>query len=140
MHHFNRVTGTSICNVFCFNPKDIAVDGWVLTILTKDYLSYGPATQTVGMMFGSLIAYNFFIPLNSQYFCNTYLFSTPREVELFFYLTDYSINRLLYYQSMVSGRSMHFSFWVWLYSFISLSRKRSSGVRKLSHLEKLLKW
>jgi len=71
--------------------QDVAVDGWVLTILTEDYISYGPATQTIGLMLGSLISYNLFIPLNSTYFCNKYLYSAPKiepllTVETFWYL------------------------------------------------------
>jgi len=70
--------------------QDVAVDGWVLTILTEDYISYGPATQTIGLMLGSLISYNLFIPLNSTYFCNKYLYSVAKTeplltVETFWY-------------------------------------------------------
>jgi len=49
----------------------------MLTILTPDFLPYGPSTETLGLMLGGFIAYNLFIPLNSTYFCNKYLFFTP---------------------------------------------------------------
>jgi len=56
--------------------QDIAVDGWMLTILTPDYIPFGSSAESLGLMVGGFLAYNVFIPLNSTYFCNKYLFST----------------------------------------------------------------
>jgi len=65
--------------------QDIAVDGWMLTILTPDYIPFGSSAESLGLMVGGFIAYNVFIPLNSTYFCNKYLFSTPRVVRDFLF-------------------------------------------------------
>jgi len=68
-----------LCTVF-MALQDIAVDGWVVTLLSDEYLSYGPMTQSVGLILGRLMAHNIFIPLNSVKYCNENIFSTPREV------------------------------------------------------------
>jgi len=119
--------------------KDVAVDGWVLTILTEDYISFGPATQTVGLMLGSLVSYNLFIPLNSTYFCNKYLFSIPRNV-LLEILKLVETFRNQYWQWKPFG--------IWMlclclespYLFISLWKRKNWNLKKALHSKKLLVW
>lgn len=61
--------------------QDIAVDGWVVTILSKEFLAYGAMTQTIGLTLGRLFSHNFFIILNSVSYCNKYIYSEPQEVK-----------------------------------------------------------
>lgn len=62
--------------------QDIAVDGWVITILSQENRPYGSLAQTLGLTLGGIIGFNIFIPLNSVMFCNTYLYHLPKEVLL----------------------------------------------------------
>ncbi|KAJ1818964.1 hypothetical protein LPJ60_004031 [Coemansia sp. RSA 2675] len=65
--------------VFLSATQDIAVDGWALTLLSKENLSYASTCQTVGINCGFFLSFTVFLALNSTEFSNKYLFSTPRE-------------------------------------------------------------
>ncbi|KAJ2785548.1 hypothetical protein H4R18_000493 [Coemansia javaensis] len=65
--------------VFLSATQDIAVDGWALTLLSKENLSYASTCQTVGINCGYFLSFTVFLALNSVEFSNKYLFSTPRE-------------------------------------------------------------
>jgi hypothetical protein len=57
--------------------KDIAVDGWVISILSEAALPYGAMTQTAGFILGNLFSRSFFVLLSSVEFSNKYIYSTP---------------------------------------------------------------
>ena len=59
--------------------QDIAVDGWVVTILNKEFISYGAMTQTIGLTLGGLFSYNFFVLLNSVEYSNKYFYATTQS-------------------------------------------------------------
>ncbi|KAJ2010942.1 hypothetical protein GGI06_004727, partial [Coemansia sp. S85] len=65
--------------VFLSATQDIAVDGWALTLLSKENLSYASTCQTVGINCGFFLSFTVFLALNSTEFSNKYLFSTPHE-------------------------------------------------------------
>ncbi|KAJ1903097.1 hypothetical protein LPJ81_003246, partial [Coemansia sp. IMI 209127] len=65
--------------VFLGATQDIAVDGWALTLLSKENLSYASTCQTVGINCGYFLSFTVFLALNSVEFSNKYIFSTPRE-------------------------------------------------------------
>ncbi|KAJ2552188.1 hypothetical protein EV175_003411 [Coemansia sp. RSA 1933] len=65
--------------VFLGATQDIAVDGWALTLLSKENLSYASTCQTVGINCGYFLSFTVFLALNSTEFSNKYIFSTPRE-------------------------------------------------------------
>ncbi|KAJ2884664.1 hypothetical protein IWW38_005403, partial [Coemansia aciculifera] len=65
--------------VFLSATQDIAVDGWALTLLSKENLSYASTCQTVGINCGFFLSFTVFLALNSTEFSNKYIFSTPRE-------------------------------------------------------------
>ncbi|AQZ17862.1 YBR220C [Zygosaccharomyces parabailii] len=65
--------------VFLCATQDIAVDGWALTILSKDSLSYASTAQTVGMNLGYFLSFTVFISLNSSDFANKYFRTVPKE-------------------------------------------------------------
>lgn len=68
--------------VFLCATQDIAVDGWALTILSKQSLSYASTAQTVGINMGYFLSFTIFLSLNSSDFANKYFRSTPREYGL----------------------------------------------------------
>jgi len=59
--------------------QDVAVDGWALSIMSRENLAYGALSQTIGLTLGIILAFNVFIPLNSIDFCNQYIFSSPQQ-------------------------------------------------------------
>ncbi|KAJ1762142.1 hypothetical protein LPJ77_000373 [Coemansia sp. RSA 2523] len=65
--------------VFLSATQDIAVDGWALTLLSKENLSYASTCQTVGINCGFFLSFTVFLALNSVEFSNKYLFSVPRD-------------------------------------------------------------
>lgn len=65
--------------VFLCATQDIAVDGWALTILSKQSLSYASTAQTVGMNMGYFLSFTIFLSLNSSDFANKYFRSSPRD-------------------------------------------------------------
>ncbi|KAI9226758.1 MAG: acetyl-coenzyme A transporter 1-domain-containing protein [Piptocephalis tieghemiana] len=53
--------------------QDIAVDGWALTLLSQENLSYASTAQTIGLNTGYFVSFTIFLALNSAEFCNKYL-------------------------------------------------------------------
>lgn len=71
---------------FCFfflillcATQDIAVDGWALTILSKNALSYASTAQTIGLNTGYFISFTIFLAFNSKDFVNKYFRSVPLD-------------------------------------------------------------
>lgn len=63
--------------VFLCATQDIAVDGWALTILSKQSLSYASTAQTVGLNIGYFLSFTVFLALNSSEFVNKYFRTIP---------------------------------------------------------------
>ncbi|MCO5598581.1 hypothetical protein L7F22_052678 [Adiantum nelumboides] len=59
--------------------QDIAVDGWALTLLSDENLSYASTAQTVGLNTGYFLSFTVFLAFNSVEFCNKYIRSTALE-------------------------------------------------------------
>ena len=68
--------------VFLCATQDICVDGWALTILSKQSLSYASTAQTVGLNMGYFLSFTVFISLNSSEFINKYFRSIPKSYGL----------------------------------------------------------
>jgi len=60
------VTFTSL--VFFSATQDIAVDGWALTLLSQDCLSYASTCQTIGLNTGFFASFTVFLAFNSEAF------------------------------------------------------------------------
>ncbi|KAJ2380742.1 hypothetical protein GGI05_006207, partial [Coemansia sp. RSA 2603] len=74
-----EITYLFLAIVFLSATQDIAVDGWALTLLSKENLSYASTCQTVGINCGFFLSFTVFLALNSSEFSNKYIFSTPRD-------------------------------------------------------------
>lgn len=48
-----------------YRDADIAVDGWALTLLSKENLSYASTAQTVGLNTGYFMSFTVFLAFNS---------------------------------------------------------------------------
>ncbi|KAK8239522.1 acetyl-coenzyme A transporter 1-domain-containing protein [Phyllosticta capitalensis] len=64
--------------VFMCSTQDIAVDGWALTLLSNENLSYASTAQTVGLTAGQFLSYTVFLAFNSPDFANKWFRSTPK--------------------------------------------------------------
>ncbi|CCE65003.1 hypothetical protein TPHA_0J01820 [Tetrapisispora phaffii CBS 4417] len=58
--------------IFLCATQDIAVDGWALTILSKQALSYAATAQTIGLNIGYFLSFTVFLSFNSNEFINKY--------------------------------------------------------------------
>ncbi|EOA85613.1 hypothetical protein ACJQWK_10617 [Exserohilum turcicum] len=65
--------------VFLCATQDIAVDGWALTLLSKENLAYASTAQTVGLTAGQFLSYTVFLAFNSKDFANKWFRTTPAE-------------------------------------------------------------
>ncbi|ORY81307.1 acetyl-coenzyme A transporter 1-domain-containing protein [Leucosporidium creatinivorum] len=68
--------------VFFAATQDIAVDGWALTLLSKENLSYASTAQTIGLNTGYFLSFTVFLAFNSLEFSNAYFRSTPLDYPL----------------------------------------------------------
>ncbi|CAG8449371.1 2506_t:CDS:10 [Funneliformis caledonium] len=66
--------------IFFSATQDIAVDGWALTLLSKNSLSYASTAQTIGLNTGYFLSFTVFLALNSADFSNKYFRTEPSDV------------------------------------------------------------
>ena len=62
--------------------QDIAVDGWALTMLSRENVGYASTCNTVGQTAGYFLGFTIFMALESKEFCNAYLRWEPQETGL----------------------------------------------------------
>lgn len=75
-----KITAIFLLLVFFSATQDIAVDGWALTLLSKENITYASTAQTIGLNTGYFLSFTVFLALNSPEFCNKYLRSAPLDV------------------------------------------------------------
>ncbi|KAF9436723.1 hypothetical protein BGZ76_003165 [Entomortierella beljakovae] len=68
--------------IFFSATQDIAVDGWALTLLSKESLSFASTAQTIGLNTGYFLSFTVFLAFNSPEFSNKYFRSIPQETGL----------------------------------------------------------
>lgn len=73
------LTYSFLATIFFCATQDIAVDGWALTLLSKESLSYASTAQTIGLNCGYFLSFTVFLSFNSAEFSNKYLRSIPKE-------------------------------------------------------------
>ena len=91
-YYINTLLGESgnIPNVFlltilffflfvCAATQDIAVDGWAITMLSRENVGHASTCNSVGQTVGYFMGYTVFLALESTEFCNTYLRSEPLD-------------------------------------------------------------
>ncbi|XP_064384816.1 acetyl-coenzyme A transporter 1-like [Halichondria panicea] len=67
---------------FLTATQDIAVDGWALTMLSKENVGYASTCNTVGQTAGFFLSYTLFLALQSTEFCNSYIRWEPQSTGL----------------------------------------------------------
>lgn len=71
--------------LFLEATTDIAIDGWVLTILSEENVALGPTCQSVGQNLGWFLSQFIFVQLTSVKFANDYVYSEPSTEPLISY-------------------------------------------------------
>ncbi|KAF8491293.1 acetyl-coenzyme A transporter 1-domain-containing protein [Gautieria morchelliformis] len=86
--HLGRLTVVFTMLVFFAATQDIAVDGWALTLLSPENVSYASTCQTFGLNTGFFASFTVFLALNSEDFAQRW--GIPR-LTLSAYLTFWAI-------------------------------------------------
>lgn len=75
------VTLTAVFFMLAFlaATQDIAVDGWALTMLSRENVGYASTCNSVGQTAGYFLGNVLFLALESADFCNKYLRSEPKD-------------------------------------------------------------
>ena len=58
---------------FFMATQDIAVDGWALTMLSRENVGYGSVCNTIGQLLGYFVANQGFIALSDPIWCSRFL-------------------------------------------------------------------
>ncbi|CAI5759275.1 unnamed protein product [Candida verbasci] len=77
------ITAIFFILILCCATQDIAVDGWALTILSPESLSYASTAQTIGINTGYFSSFTIFLALNSSDFANKFIRKVPIDKGLF---------------------------------------------------------
>jgi MFS transporter, PAT family, solute carrier family 33 (acetyl-CoA transportor), member 1 len=94
-------TGWWFLLVLLCATQDIAVDGWAISLLSVENLSYASTAQTVGLTAGSFLSHTVFLAFNAPDFANRWFRTTPQK-----------------YGLMTLGGYMEF--WGWVYLIVTL--------------------
>ncbi|KAK0156298.1 Acetyl-coenzyme A transporter 1 [Merluccius polli] len=80
-HGPNVVTLTAVFFMLAFlaATQDIAVDGWALTMLSRENVGYASTCNSVGQTAGYFLGNVLFLALESANFCNKYLRREPKD-------------------------------------------------------------
>ncbi|KAF2861485.1 acetyl-coenzyme A transporter 1 [Piedraia hortae CBS 480.64] len=109
--------------VFMCATQDIAVDGWALTLLSSENLSYASTAQTVGLTAGHFLSYTVFLALSSPHFANKYIRSQPLD-------------------SGLLTLDSYLTFWGWAYLLVTLGLallKREEPTREKDSIAEVYK-
>ncbi|CAF0971281.1 unnamed protein product [Brachionus calyciflorus] len=72
-HDIYMITGIFFMFTFLAATQDIAVDGWALTMLSKENVSWGSTCNTVGQTAGWFVGNVLFLTIESADFSNKYI-------------------------------------------------------------------
>ncbi|KAL6240767.1 hypothetical protein RBB50_012331 [Rhinocladiella similis] len=95
-------TGWWFLLVFLCATQDIAVDGWAISLLSMQNISYASTAQTVGLTAGSFLSHTVFLALQAPDFANTWFRTVPQDYGLF----------------TLGG---YMTFWGWVYLMVTLA-------------------
>ncbi|XP_078725653.1 acetyl-coenzyme A transporter 1 isoform X1 [Lampetra fluviatilis] len=76
--HIMMLTATFFLFEFLAATQDIAVDGWALTMLSKENVGHASTCNSVGQTAGYFLGNVLFLALESPEFCNAYLRFSPQ--------------------------------------------------------------
>ncbi|XP_056139604.1 acetyl-coenzyme A transporter 1 [Lampris incognitus] len=73
------ITAVFFMLAFLAATQDIAVDGWALTMLSRENVGYASTCNSVGQTAGYFLGNVLFLALESANFCNKYLRKEPKD-------------------------------------------------------------
>lgn len=76
---------------FLMATQDIAVDGWALTMLSRDNVGYASTCNTIGQALGFFLANQAFIALSDKRWCHRFLGYSTSLVSLSSFMTFWGI-------------------------------------------------
>ena len=76
-------TGWWFLLVLLCATQDIAVDGWAISLLSIQNMSYASTAQTVGLTAGSFLSHTVFLALQAPDFTNKWFRTVPQDYGLF---------------------------------------------------------
>ncbi|KAF3313085.1 hypothetical protein TWF173_006260 [Orbilia oligospora] len=100
-NNIGTFTATFFGLVFLSATQDIAVDGWALTLISPENISYASTAQTVGLTAGQFLSFTVFLAFNSADFANRWFRSVPKDVGLM-------------------TLSSYLTFWGWSYLLVTI--------------------
>lgn len=80
--HLYTLTSFFFLLVLLCATQDIAVDGWALTLLSEENLSYASTAQTIGLNTGYFMSFTVFLAFQSPEFANTYVRSAANQSDI----------------------------------------------------------
>jgi PAT family acetyl-CoA transporter-like MFS transporter 1 len=75
-------TGWWFLLVFLCATQDIAVDGWAISLLSIQNISYASTAQTVGLTAGQFLSHTVFLAFNAPDFANRWFRTNPQDYGL----------------------------------------------------------
>lgn len=72
-------TGWWFLLVFLCATQDIAVDGWAISLLSIQNISYASTAQTVGLTAGQFLSHTVFLAFNAPDFANRWFRTNPQD-------------------------------------------------------------
>jgi PAT family acetyl-CoA transporter-like MFS transporter 1 len=72
-------TGWWFLLVFLCATQDIAVDGWAISLLSIQNISYASTAQTVGLTAGQFLSHTIFLAFNAPDFANRWFRTNPQD-------------------------------------------------------------
>jgi PAT family acetyl-CoA transporter-like MFS transporter 1 len=85
------LTGYFFTLYFLMATQDIAVDGWALTMLSRENVGYASTCNTIGQALGFFLANQAFIALSDQRWCHRFLGASSSLVSLSTFMTFWGI-------------------------------------------------
>ncbi|BFZ58645.1 hypothetical protein PYCC9005_005709 [Savitreella phatthalungensis] len=80
--HLKILTVFFFALVLLCATQDIAVDGWALTLLSPENLSYASTAQTIGLNIGYFMSFTVFLAVQSPEFANKYFRSADAQLDV----------------------------------------------------------
>ena len=122
--HLKFITTMFFCLVLLCATQDIAVDGWALTLLSQENLSYASTAQTIGLNTGYFASFTVFLAIQSPEFANKYFRSAADQ-------RDVGLVTLSQYMTICGWSSLLLTAFLAFCKREKQEREKTEGVRKV---------
>lgn len=122
--HLTFITTLFFCLVLLCATQDIAVDGWALTLLSQENLSYASTAQTIGLNTGYFMSFTVFLAIQSPEFANKYFRAADAQREV-------GLITLSQYMTVCGWACILLTAFLALFKRERAEREKTDGVRKV---------